>query len=155
MKSPDASRVAFNEDIIGPFVCGLNGVAYVKGQYTAIGNIRNGQLTGGALYEHYTGPAGSVQIHVGGLGNWLNANFLFFAFDYPFNQLKVSKLLGLVDSSNVAAIRFDEHIGFHKEHTIAGAGRDGSDLIVYSMTRDQCRWLRNTSDEQLENSSDT
>jgi len=53
----------------------------------------------------------------------------------------VNKILGYVGSGNVAAQRFDEHIGFKREAVIQGAHPDG-DLIIYSMTKEQCPWLK-------------
>ncbi len=61
-------------------------------------------------------------------------------FDYPFNRLRVKKISGQVASTNVAACKLDERMGFVREAVI----KDyivGGDLIVYTMTRDQCRIL--------------
>jgi hypothetical protein len=71
---------------------------------------------------------------------WMTREFLWVCFDYPFNQLRVNKILGLVDSTNVPAQRFDQNLGFVLEHSIKDAGKVG-DLLVYSMTRQQCRFL--------------
>ena len=65
---------------------------------------------------------------------------LAICFDYPFNQLGVRKILGLVPESNAAAKRFDEHVGFELEATLSEAHPTGN-LLVYSMTREKCRWL--------------
>lgn len=64
-----------------------------------------------------------------------------FCFEYAFNQLKVKKVLGLVDSTNLSALRFDSHLGFIEEARIKDAGKTG-DLIILSMTRPQCRWVK-------------
>lgn len=61
-------------------------------------------------------------------------------FDYPFNALKVSKLVGQVQSANKPAIELDEKLGFTLEATIKDFSLDG-DLLLYTMTRDQCRIL--------------
>lgn len=109
------------------------------GSCTAIGLERNGELIAGVVYDHYAFR--SICIHVAAEGShWLNREFLKAAFGYPFNQLRVNKVIGLVDSANAAARRFDEHLGFQVEGVIRDAAKHG-DLIFYSMTRAQCRWL--------------
>jgi RimJ/RimL family protein N-acetyltransferase len=52
----------------------------------------------------------------------------------------VNKILGLVESDNLEARRLDEHLGFHLEATLKNCAPSG-DLLVYTMTREQCRWL--------------
>lgn len=133
--------IVFDVDRLGPWVAQRTGGKYYAGSGHAIGLERNGQLVAGVLYDNYTGR--SVQMHVAsdGTGRWMTREYLRICFDYPFNQMKVNKVIGLVDSTNAEAIRFDENIGFHREHVVTGAGKHG-DLIIYSMTREQCRWLK-------------
>ena len=137
----DSSKILINDDLVGQFVSALNKVRWVPGSAVGLGSLVKGELRGGVIFEKYTGVGGSTQLHVAGYGYWATPNFLWHVFHYCFEALKVFKILGIVDSGNIAACRFDEHIGFYRECVITGAGRNGSDLIVYSMTRDQCRWL--------------
>lgn len=133
-------------NLLGPFVCELTKSQWHPGTCTAIGCLKpDGSPWGAVLYERFNGS--SVFVHVAGLPGWCSRNVLKYIFDYPFNQLGVSKLIGFVDSSNLAARNFDAKIGFIPETTILGAGRGGSDLIVYTMTREQCRWLRRLNHE--------
>jgi RimJ/RimL family protein N-acetyltransferase len=99
-----------------------------------------GQIIAGVKYDNWNGR--SVCMHVAALPgvNWLTRGFARACFDYAFNQLGVSKVLGLVDAKNVAARRFDEHLGFKIEATIADAS-PGGDLLIYSMTRASCRYI--------------
>ncbi len=71
---------------------------------------------------------------------WLNREFLWYCFYYPFCQLGVKRITGLVPASNLQARKFDEHLGFTLEATLKDAHPDG-DLLVYCMTKEQCRWL--------------
>jgi RimJ/RimL family protein N-acetyltransferase len=104
-----------------------------------IGLDRDGELIAGVLYDNFNGK--SVCMHVAGVGNWLNRDFLRVCFDYPFNQMKVGKLIGLVDSGNAKALKFDRHLGFVSEALIKDAGKTG-DLHILTMTREQCRFLK-------------
>lgn len=101
--------------------------------------MKDGALIAGVLFDNFTGR--SVQMHVAGTGKrWLTREFLNFCFRYPFEQLKVNKVVGLVDSTNAAALRFDLHLGFQQEAVIKDAGKVG-DTIILTMTREQCRFL--------------
>ena len=113
---------------------------WVPGRGSGFGVTDHGELIAGVVFDSWNGA--SVQMHVAALPgrNWVSKALLGIVFDYPFNQLKVKKILGTVGESNVAARRFDEHVGFKLEATLSEAHPDGM-LLVYSMTREQCRWL--------------
>lgn len=133
-----AYEYVFDASEIGPFVCAFNDTEYVPGSCSGIGVKKDGILIGGVLYCQYNGS--SVWVHVAGKGKWLTKQLIWYLFDYPFRQLKVNQILGSVDSSNKEAIRFDEHLGFERKAVIPQAGQGDSDLIIYSLTRESCRW---------------
>lgn len=123
---------------MGPWVCSMTGGNYCEG--TTIALSEYGQLIAGVLYDEYNGT--SIRMHVAAIGlRWMTKEYLWMCFHYPFEQLKVKKIIGLVGSGNEKAIEFDEHLGFQLEHSIEDAHRDGA-LLVYTMTREQCRFLR-------------
>lgn len=124
--------------------CGA--VGYTGGRQT-LGLEQDGELVAGVVYDNWN--RASIHAHIAVLPNvWPTREFLRVGFSYPFQQLRVNKLLGFVGSGNVAARRLDEHLGFVLEATLEAAHPDGA-LLVYSMTREQCRWLpRNTLKDQ-------
>lgn len=122
---------------VGSWVCERTGGSYTEG--STVGLEKDGKLVAGVLYDHYNGA--SIAMHVAAEGKrWLNRDYLWFCFWYPFEQLKVKKVIGLVPSTNEAALKFDLHLGFVEEGRIADAVPDG-DLILLTMTRQQCRYL--------------
>lgn len=133
--------ISVEADFVGPWVAEKTGGTYSPGSASVIGLEKDGELVAGVMFENYNGN--SVQMHVASDGSkrWMTKEFLRAAFWYPFEQLKVKKIIGLVDSTNLPAQRFDEHLGFRRECTIADAGKV-EDMIVYSMTREQCKYLR-------------
>ncbi len=134
-------QIIVREDhIVGPWVCERTGGTYVPGDSSTMGLAdAHGNLVGGVLFDHYNGR--SIAMHVAGDGRrWLNREFIRACFDYVFNQLGVHKVIGMVPSWNKGALRFDFKLGFEKEAVIEDAV-PGGDLIILSMTRDQCRWL--------------
>jgi RimJ/RimL family protein N-acetyltransferase len=81
-------------------------------------------------------------MHLAGTGKrWMDRELLFAAFDYPFNQLELNVVLGLVDSSNEDAINLNTKLGFRTAHRIVDGHPDG-DLILFEMRREDCKWLR-------------
>jgi RimJ/RimL family protein N-acetyltransferase len=61
-------------------------------------------------------------------------------FSYPFKQLGMRRVTGLVPASNVAALAFDLRLGFrHEGRKIHGAGDE--DEIVLGMVAEGCPWL--------------
>jgi len=133
-------QTIYDENVIGPWVCQRTGGQYFPDSGArAIGLLRDGVLVAGVLFEHYNGR--SIAMHVAGEGkDWMTRDFLMECFRYPFVQLGVHKIIGLVDSSNKDARRLDEHLGFRMEAKIAGAAPRG-DLLIFTMTREQCRFL--------------
>ena len=69
-------------------------------------------------------------------------------FEHAFDKLKVKKVIGIVDSTNLKAMRYDAHLGFVEEHRMPGMHDDG-DLVVLGMTREQCRFLEKKDAPQL------
>jgi RimJ/RimL family protein N-acetyltransferase len=106
----------------------------------AISRTRDGKLLGGVIFQDYN--IASISIHVAGFAShWLNNDMLWISFDYPFNQLGVTKLIAQVPSCNRKALEFDLKLGFKEEARIADIFPDG-DLLVLSMRREDCRWLK-------------
>jgi RimJ/RimL family protein N-acetyltransferase len=119
-------------------VCERNGASFTPSESTAIGVSSDAKLIGGVVFDSWNGN--SICMHVAGEGNWYSRSFGKAVFGYAFNQLKVKKALAPVDSANEKSKRFCERIGFRLEATITSAGKTG-DLLIYSMTPEQCRWL--------------
>lgn len=110
------------------------------GEAQGIGWLENGELVAGVAYTDYNGP--NMNMHVVAMPGkrWLRREFLFTAFDYPFNQCKVRRVTGLVGEGNREARKFDEHLGFELETTLEAAHPTGK-LLVYRMFREDCRWI--------------
>lgn len=133
-------RVIWDEpERIGQWVCARVGGRFDPSMATAIGLEKDGVLVAGVMFDNFNGR--SISMHVAGEGgHWMTREYARACFGYAFNQLKVNKVIGLVDSSNQAARRYDEHLGFQLEATITGAGKVG-DMLIFSMTPEQCRWI--------------
>ena len=124
------------QDALAEWLCSRTGgdPAKVKGTY--IGNELGGKIVAVTGYDRFTGD--TVRIHIAGegKGGWFSREFCRFCFYYPFEQLKVKKVIGHVRGDNEAALRFDRHLGFIEEEYISER-----DLHVLTMTKEQCRFL--------------
>lgn len=99
-----------------------------------------GKLLGGNIYTGYTGA--SIQLHMAGfVPSWATRDFLWVAFDYPFNQLKCNKVFGQVPESNTRALEIDLRLGFKIVARIEDVFPDGA-CIVLALAREDCRWLK-------------
>ena len=134
------ARIVYDVERIGPWVCERAGGTWLAGRGTGIGLEREGSLIAGTLFEDFNGA--NVLMHVAAEPGrqWLNLTYLNTCFDYPFNQLGVKRVTGIVPSVNQDALRFDLHLGFEQEAVLKDAHPEG-DLIVLRMTREQCRWI--------------
>jgi hypothetical protein len=135
------TRVVFDSNIIGPWVCAHGGGEWVAGTGTAIGLCAdNGELKAGVTYDNYNGA--NIVAHISGIGNWSsNRQFLWMIFDYPFNQLKVKRITLSIPSVNRLACRLAERLGFKIEFIAEDAHPHGA-LRIYKMVRNDCRWLK-------------
>ena len=95
------------------------------------------QLIAGVWYEAYTKT--SIITHIA-IEERMSKEFLAIIFDYPFVQLGVNKLIGPTNSSNENAIRFNLKLGFKEEARVKNAFPDG-DMVLLTMTKDECRFL--------------
>jgi RimJ/RimL family protein N-acetyltransferase len=108
--------------------------------YQAIGLEEDGELIAGVLFDNYNGA--SICMHVAAVPGkrWMSREYLWYCFYYPFMELKVKRITGLVPESNLAARRFDEHLGFQLEARLKDAAPDG-DVLVYRMMKADCKFL--------------
>lgn len=129
------------DNIVGPWVCARAGGTWSAGRGTTIGLLHFEKgLVAGVLYEDFNGA--NLLMHVAAVPGreWLCREYLWFCFYYPFVQLGCKRVTGVVPSINQEARRFDEHLGFKLEATLKDAHPEG-DLLVYSMHKEDCRWL--------------
>jgi RimJ/RimL family protein N-acetyltransferase len=116
------------------------GAIYNPAVDIAISRTEDGVLFGGVLYNGFTGA--SINCHMAGFNpRWGSRDMLWVCFDYPFNQLGCKKIFAQIPAQNVHAIKVNLKMGFVVETVIKDVFVE-DDLVVLSMTRDSCRWLK-------------
>jgi RimJ/RimL family protein N-acetyltransferase len=103
----------------------------VKYQYSrCIGLARDGELIACVAYQQFDNL---MCAHIA-LDKPLTKSFLRIIFDYPFNQIKTERLIGLVPEENKKAIKLNEKLGFRlMQH---------DKTMVFQMVKNECKWLK-------------
>lgn len=63
-------------------------------------------------------------------------------FEYPFEQIGIEVLLGVVNSNNKEAMKYDQHLGFKEINRLEGMHEDGGDIVLFAMKKEDCRFIR-------------
>ena len=85
----------------------------------------------------------TCQIHVVNFNKKYTPRKLLWAtFDYPFRQLGLESLIGIVNSNNEQAMKYDQNLGFKEVHRFAGLHDNGGDIVVFELKKDECRFIK-------------
>ena len=96
----------------------------------------------------YTSFLGKTcQIHVVNFNKkYTPRKLLWAAFDYPFNQAGVETLIGIVNSKNDLAMKYDQNLGFKEVYRFEGVHDEGGDVVVFEMKKQDCRFIKELKD---------
>lgn len=116
------------------------GVSGFRRDAYTIGLERGGELVAVVVFDNFSDTDCNMHIASDGTRRWLSKELLVSAFSYPFIQLGLARVTGLVPASNAQALAFDEHLGFVREgyHPKAAAGED---MISLGLLREHCRFI--------------
>lgn len=131
--------IVYDSERIGRWVTEKAGGRWQEGN-TGIAIECDGKLVAGMYYDTWTGASIAMHSRVDDRTK-VTREWLRQVFDYPFNQLKVKRVTGLVSSANTHAQRVNEKLGWIRETTLSDYFPDGNG-IVYIMRASDCRWLR-------------
>lgn len=72
---------------------------------------------------------------------------IWASFDYPFNQLGLEVVFGVLNGNNTIAVKYDRHLGFKEVQRFPGVHDDGGDMILMAMNKADCRWIKESRNE--------
>ena len=134
-----SSIISFGNHAHGRAISRVAGTTYNPEVDQVISRTVNGELVGGVTYQGYT--KASVQLHFAAFRkNWGCRDFIWVAFDYPFNQLGCKKVFGQVPETNKTALEIDLKLGFKIVAKVEDVFPDGA-CYVLALAREDCRWL--------------
>lgn len=85
----------------------------------------------------------TCQAHIVNLGRKCTPKKLLWAmFDYPFNQIGIEVIIGIVNSSNESAMKYDQNLGFTEKCRFENVHDDGGDMVIFSMKKSECRFIK-------------
>lgn len=135
-----ANLIYGQEDRLLPWAQERIGVAFRRDAYT-LGLEKKGELVAVVVFDNFSEGDCNMHIASDGTRAWMNKSLLVSAFAYPFLQLRLNRVTGLVPANNEAALAFDEHLGFVREGYHPKAGPNGTDLVSLGMLREDCRFI--------------
>lgn len=105
-----------------------------------IGLERDGQLVAVAVFDNFSPADCHVHLASDGSRHWMTRAYLLAAFSYPFVQLGLRRITGIVPAKNTAALALNEHMGYVREGYSRHALPD-DDVVILGMLRSECRFL--------------
>lgn len=107
-----------------------------------IGLEQDGELIAGAVFTRITSV--SAEFHMAAVPGktWGTRHFFRMCAAYPFNQLGLRRVTATIREFNHEARKALEHLGFQLEGRMRQACRDGSDMLLYGILKDECRWAK-------------
>lgn len=109
------------------------------------GNPKTNEIEWCIGYTSFLGK--TCQIHVVNFNKkYTPRKLLWAAFDYPFNQAGVETLIGIVNSKNDLAMKYDQNLGFKEVYRFEGMHDDGGDIVVFEMKKQDCRFIKELKD---------
>ena len=100
----------------------------------------DGTLRAVTVFDGFSECDCNMHIASDGTRRWLTRGYMRAAFAYPFMQLPLRRVTGLVPASNRAALEFDLRLGFEYE----GLCRDAlpaDDIVILGMRRTCCPFI--------------
>ena len=105
---------------------------------------RHGQPRGAVVFNVYTGPGGNIDFSAVGRHCFTRRIFRFLA-DYAFNELGVRRVTARTRPDNERAITALIKGGWRVEGRMREYFSDGSDALIFGMTRRECNFLEDNT----------
>lgn len=152
------------DDVVGAHVQSrLPGFSLQRSQdgarlYAALGVARpradgERQLLGGVVFDNLHAVNGKpicIEVHVAfDHAGWIGRDTLRQLFGYPFIQLGCATMVARVRRSNKRSRKLCMGVGFQLVGPIPRAFDGREDVMLYAMTKDSCRWLKERNNGQV------
>lgn len=134
-----AKLIYGEEDRLLPWAQERIGVTFRRDAYT-LGLEKAGELVAVVVFDNFSEWDCNMHIASDGTAAWMNKSLLVSAFAYPFLQLNMRRVTGMVPAKNEIALKFDEHLGFVREGYHSHGCAD-DDLISLGMLKENCRFI--------------
>ena len=131
--------IYMNKDVTGPWIAGILGKVWTPENSSTIASLSSkGDHVATVWYLDYT--KASIQCHIA-IQGYVGKEFWNLAFSYPFNQLKVKKIIVCISSANVKMDSLAKKLGFKEEGRVSDCYPKGEGMVIFTMDRENCRFL--------------
>ena len=132
---------------------GADPEALTPGTGSALG--LDGDLVGGVWFHHYHqlahGSVCEVSVVVED-PRVVSRQIIRDFFYYPFRQLGVTRLQAVTATTNTRCVSLLERLGFTREGVLRRLHDGVVDAVVYSMLKEECRWVDASNQRSLTHS---
>lgn len=122
--------------------------------FKALGLVKSDCLVAVVGYNGFTGRVCFMHNAIDDPSR-IDRTFVRESFRYPFEICGLEEVLAPVPADNERALSLNFHLGFREVHRIPGGALEGSDLLLLSMRKAECRFLKGKFDGKEERSSGT
>lgn len=135
-----SERLIWDNPGVEKWVAKKVGVSTWLGHSHSVGFYIDGKLKGAAVFDAFTPYECCMHLAIED-GVMVPEFALRAAFAYPFQQLKLKRLTGLVRADNTAALEIAKRNGFVEEGRKRLACGD-CDEIVLGLLPEECPWMQ-------------
>jgi hypothetical protein len=133
-------QIRFNHVPDGKALAAIAGVTFSRPLDVCICRVKDDVRLGGVIYSNFN--SWSVFMHTASwTPHWINRKLIWVSINYPFIQLGVKRIFGMVPGDNVRARKFNEHLGFRYVNSIEGVYKGDVPRLVMRLDREDCRFL--------------
>ncbi len=125
---------------VAEWVASVVGGRHDLAQSEGIGYARDGNIVMGAMFSNYNGA--QIHMHIAlTRGVPMAPTFVAAIMDYPFVQIGVKRVTGMIFEDNEPSCRFAEHLGARKEAVLQDYLPTGN-MVIYGLLREDAqKWL--------------
>jgi len=105
-----------------------------------IGWVTEGRLRLCVGFNAFLGKVCQIHVAMEPGYEFTPKEMLEHVFKYAFETLGRKQLIGIVNSNNKRAVRYDKHLGFTEFARMEGLHDDGGDIVIFTMTSDECKY---------------
>ena len=114
-------------------------VGYPASMQVMIGLEKDGEIVCVFGYDNFNGKSCHQHI-VYKPGEYVQREFIWYVYHYPFNELGVDMLIGMTPANNDKALRLAKHAGFVEKYRIVDSD-PGGDIVLSTLNKQDCRFL--------------
>jgi len=109
------------------------------GEHKSLAALEEGEIIGAVVYDAFTPYDCCIHVRLDKSGCKV-PGVLKQVFGYPFEQLGLTRITGLVAKSNAKGMELCTWLGFTFEGVKEKALGD-EDEVIFGMTRENCKWV--------------